>query len=130
MNTGKTLFAQIIDFLPRKTFHRIVARHGGDKGVRSLTCAEQFRAMVFAQLTHRESLRGIEAGLLAQAAKLYHMAWGFANRCIACCLKKAIQPWTTLLRSLALSETGPRWHSMCELLKPHEPRHLRSCLKK
>ncbi len=75
MNTGKTLFAQIMDFLPWKTFHRIVARHGGDKGVRSLTCAEQFRAMAFAQLTYRESLRDIEACLLAQAAKLYHMGF-------------------------------------------------------
>ena len=78
MNTGKTLFAQIMDFLPWKTFHRIVARHGGDKGVRALTCAEQFRAMAFAQLTYRESLRDIEACLLAQAAKLYHM--GFRER--------------------------------------------------
>ncbi len=75
MNTGKTLFAQAMDFLPWKTFHRIVARHGGDKGVRALTCAEQFRAMAFAQLTYRESLRDIEACLLAQAAKLYHMGF-------------------------------------------------------
>ena len=75
MNTGKTLFAQVMDFLPWKTFHRIVARHGGDKGVRALTCAEQFRAMAFAQLTYRESLRDIEACLLAQAAKLYHMGF-------------------------------------------------------
>ncbi len=75
MNTGKTLFAQIMDFLPWKTFHRIVARHGGDKGVRALTCAEQFRAMAFAQLTYRESLRDIEACLQAQAAKLYHMGF-------------------------------------------------------
>jgi len=75
MNTGKTLFAQIMDFLPWKTFHRIVARHGGDKGARTLTCAEQFRAMAFAQLTYRESLRDIEACLLAQAAKLYHMGF-------------------------------------------------------
>ena len=72
MNTGKTLFAQIMDFLPWKTFHRIVARHGGDKGVRTLTCAEQFRAMAFAQLTYRESLRDIEACRQAQAATLYH----------------------------------------------------------
>ena len=75
MNTGKTLFAQIMDFLPWKTFHRIVARYGGDKGVRTLTCAEQFRAMAFAQLTYRESLRDIEACLSAQAAKLYHMGF-------------------------------------------------------
>jgi transposase len=64
-----------MDFLPWKTFHRIVARHGGDKGVRTLTCAEQFRAMAFAQLTYRESLRDIEACLQAQAAKLYHMGF-------------------------------------------------------
>jgi transposase len=75
MNLGKTLFAQVMDFLPWKTFHRIVARHGGDKGVRTLTCAEQFRAMAFAQLTCRESLRDIEVCLLAQAAKLYHMGF-------------------------------------------------------
>ena len=75
MNTGKTLFARSRDFLPWKTFHRIVARHGGDKGVRTLTCAEQFRAMTFAQLTYRESLRDIEACLLAQTANLYHMGF-------------------------------------------------------
>ncbi len=48
---------------------------GGDKGVRKLTCTEQFRAMAFAQLTYRESLRDIEACLQAQAAKLYHMGF-------------------------------------------------------
>ena len=75
MNTGKTLFAQIMDFLPWKTFHQIVARHGGDKGVRALTCAEQFRATAFPQLTSRESLRDVKAFLHAQAAKLYHMGF-------------------------------------------------------
>ena len=75
MNLGKTLFAQLMDFLPWKTFHRIVARHGGDKGVRTLSCAEQYRAMAFAQLTYRESLRDIEVCLQAQAEKLYHMGF-------------------------------------------------------
>jgi len=73
MNTGKMLFAQIMDFLPWKTFHRIVARYDGDYRVRTLPCAEQFRVLVFAQMTYRESLRDIEACLSAQAAKLYHM---------------------------------------------------------
>ena len=73
MNVGKTLFAQVLDFLPWSTFHRIVGRYGGDHRVRTLTCSEQFRCMAFAQLTYRESLRDIEACLLAQAAKLYHM---------------------------------------------------------
>jgi len=73
MNTGKTLFAQLIDFLPWKTFHRIVARYDGDYRIRTLPCSEHFRILAFAQLTYRESLRDIEACLSAQAAKLYHM---------------------------------------------------------
>ena len=73
MNTGKTLFAQLMDFLPWTTFARYVQRYGGDRGVRTLPCAEQFRVMAFAQLTYRESLRDIEVCLSAQAGKLYHM---------------------------------------------------------
>jgi len=73
MNIGKTLFAQLMDFLPWKTFHRIVDRRDGDRYVKSMTCADQFRVMAFAQLTYRESLRDIEVCLSAQVAKLYHM---------------------------------------------------------
>lgn len=73
MNIGKTLFAQLMDFLPWSTFARYVKRYGGDRGIRTLPCAEQFRVMAFAQLTYRESLRDIEACLTAQAGKLYHM---------------------------------------------------------
>ena len=75
MNTGKTLFAQLMDFLPWSTFNRIVARYDGDSAVRTLPCAAQFRAMAFAQLTYRESLRDIEACLSAQSAKLYSMGF-------------------------------------------------------
>ena len=75
MNIGKTLFAQLMDFLPWTTFARYVARYEGDKGVRTLTCAEQFRIMAFAQLTYRESLRDIEVCLSAQAGKLYPMGF-------------------------------------------------------
>ncbi len=76
MYTGKTLFAQIMDFLPWKTFHRLVSRYDGDHRIRTLPCAEHFRALAFAQLTYRESLRDIEACLSAQSAKLYHMGIG------------------------------------------------------
>jgi transposase len=72
MYVGQTLFAQLMEFVPWTTFTRLVERYGGDHRVRTLTCAEQFRAMAFAQLTYRESLRDIETCLLAQAAKLYH----------------------------------------------------------
>ena len=76
MYIGKTLFAQVMDFLPWKTFHRLVARYAGDHRIRTLSCAEQFRIMAFAQLTYRESLRDIEACLSAQTSKLYHMGIG------------------------------------------------------
>ena len=75
MNAGKLLFAQLMDFLPWTSFARSVARYGGDRKVRSLTCAEQFRAMAFAQLTYRESLRDIEACLNSQPSKLYPMGF-------------------------------------------------------
>ena len=73
MNVGKTLFAQVMEYVPWKTFGRIVGRHGGDAGVRTLNCADVFRVMAFAQLTWRESLRDIEVCLAANQAKLFHM---------------------------------------------------------
>jgi Domain of unknown function (DUF4372)/Transposase DDE domain len=75
MDTGRTLFAQLMDFLPWSTFARLVVRYDGDHRVRSLNCAEQYRAMAFAQLTYRESLRDIETCLSAQTAKLYRMGF-------------------------------------------------------
>ena len=59
MHVGKTLFAQVMTFVPWKTFGRIITRHQGDAGVRTLGCADVFRVMAFAQLTWRESLRDI-----------------------------------------------------------------------
>jgi hypothetical protein len=73
MNVGKTLFAQIMEFVPWTSFGRIVDRYSGNAGVRRMTCAEQFRVMAFAQLTWRESLRDIEVTLAANASKLYAM---------------------------------------------------------
>ena len=73
MNVGKTLFSQLMEFVPWTSFARIVDRYGGNTRVRSFNCAEQFRVMAFAQLTWRESLRDIEAVLGANAGKLYGM---------------------------------------------------------
>jgi hypothetical protein len=75
MNIGKTLFAQVMEFIPWSSFSRIVARYRGDVRVRSLSAAEHFRAMAFAQLTWRESLRDIEASLGANPSKLYGMGF-------------------------------------------------------
>jgi hypothetical protein len=75
VNTGKTLFAQLMEFVPWDTFRRTVARYGGDHRARTLSCAEQYRAMAFAQLTYRESLRDIETCLSVQPSKLYGMGF-------------------------------------------------------
>jgi len=73
MNVGKTLFAQVMEFVPWKNFSRIISRHAGDAGVKTLSCADLFRIMAFSQLTWRESLRDIEVCLTANRAKLFHM---------------------------------------------------------
>jgi len=80
MHVGKTLFAQVMEFVPWTSFSRIVNRYAGNAGARTLSCAEQFRAMAFAQLTWRESLRDIEVSLSANAAKLYAMGFRSAVR--------------------------------------------------
>jgi hypothetical protein len=67
MYVDKTLFAQIMEFVPWTSFAHVVHGHDGNSGVRTLSCAEQFRAMAFAQLTWRESLRDIETSLSANA---------------------------------------------------------------
>ncbi len=78
MNVGKTLFAQVMEYVPWKTFGRIIERHGGDAGVRTLDCADLFRVMAFSQLTWRESLRDIESCLASNPSKLFHMGLGGA----------------------------------------------------
>jgi Transposase DDE domain/Domain of unknown function (DUF4372) len=73
MYSGRTLFSQVMDFVPWTSFDRIVVKYGGDIGVRTLRCTEHFRVMAFAQVTYRESLRDIEACLGSQPSKLYGM---------------------------------------------------------
>lgn len=73
MNTGRTVFAQLMDFLPSHEFRKCVQRYHGNYKVQSFLCLDQFLCMAFAQLTYRESLRDIEACLRAVEPKLYHM---------------------------------------------------------
>ena len=73
MNTGKTVFSQIMSFLPLDEFRKCVQRYRGNFKVRQFSCFDQFLCMAFAQLTYRESLRDIEACLRSMSNKLYHM---------------------------------------------------------
>src|SRR5271169_69235 len=78
MNTGRTVFAELIAHLSHIEFQKCVARYDGDRHHRSLSCWDQFLTMAFAQFTYRESLRDIEACLQSMSGKLYHM--GFRSR--------------------------------------------------
>ncbi len=73
MYAGRTVFSQIMDFIPRQVFNRCVARYHGNHKVQTFTCQEQFRCMAFAQLTYRHSLRDIEVCLRALSTRLYHI---------------------------------------------------------
>ncbi len=75
MNLGRTVFSQLISFLPDREFRRCVARYDGDRDSRSFSYWDQFLSMSFAQLTYRESLRDIAACLRSLGAKLYHMGF-------------------------------------------------------
>jgi hypothetical protein len=75
MDTGKTIFAQLMDFLPVYEFHKCVQRYNGYYKVKHFSCWNQFLCMAFAQLTYRESLRDIEACLRSAQRKLYHMGF-------------------------------------------------------
>jgi len=78
MNSGRTIFTQLMDFLPIDNFRTSVQRYRGHYKVQNFSCWDQFLCMAFAQLTYRDSLRDIEACLRAQQSKLYHM--GFRSR--------------------------------------------------
>ena len=75
MNTGRTVFSQLMDYLPNYEFQKCVSRYSADYRARNLSCREQFFAMAFAQLTYRESLRDIETCLGSIGSKLYHMGF-------------------------------------------------------
>src|SRR5881396_4398835 len=73
MNQGRTVFSQLVDFLPTYQFQVCVDRYQGNRYVKDFSCWDQFLCLAFAQLTYRESLRDIEACLRAQQSKLYHL---------------------------------------------------------
>lgn len=73
MNHGKTIFSQVVSYIPESKFRRLVAKYGGDSGSRTFSCWDHLLCMIFAQLTYRESLRDIEACLRSLGPKLYHM---------------------------------------------------------
>ncbi len=72
MDADRTVFSQVMDFLPMHEFRKCVRRYQGNRSVKKFSCLDQYLCMAFAQLTYRESLRDIEACLRAMGPKLYH----------------------------------------------------------
>ena len=81
MNPGRTVFSQLLEFLPTYQFQICVDRYQGNRYVKEFSCWDQFLCLAFAQLTDRRSLRDIETCLRAQQPKLYHM--GFRGQFLA-----------------------------------------------
>ena len=78
MNNGRTIFSQLIEYLPNKEFQKCVSRYRGDHYAKKFSCWDQFLSMAFAQLTYRDGLRDIESCLQSVGRKLYHM--GFRSK--------------------------------------------------
>ena len=94
MNTGRTIFSQLMDFLPHDNFHQCVQRYNGNHKIKTFSCFDQYLCMAFAQLTGRESLRDIEACLQTFGSKLYHA--GFRSKQISrntLANANQIRPW-------------------------------------
>ena len=72
MHAGRTVFSQLIDFLPKREFDKCVRRYRGNYKTRTFSCFDQYLCMAFAQITYRQSLRDIETCLRAIQPKLYH----------------------------------------------------------
>ncbi len=76
MNKEKYVFAQLISFLNEDKFRRIVRKYNGDKYVKHFTCWNQLLALMFGQLSNRESLRDLIVALDAHHSKCYHLGMG------------------------------------------------------
>ena len=76
MHKDPYIFAQLVKFLDRSKFNRIVTKYEGDKYIKSYTCWNQLLTMLFGQLSNRESLRDLIVAMEAHAGKLYHLGIG------------------------------------------------------
>jgi len=80
MNVGKTVFSQLMEFLPQYEFQKCGERYQGNYKIQPFSCWDQFRCRAFAQLTYRESLRDLQVCLRGNQQKLYHTIWGRDQR--------------------------------------------------
>jgi len=117
MNHGRTVFAQLIGFLPDRDFRRCVARYDGDSRLREFSCWDQYLTMAFAQLTYRESLRDIEACLRSTSGKLYHVGFRAGWRAPHWADANESRDWRIYadFTQILIGIAWPRGHSFAEV---------------
>ena len=76
MNKNKYVFAQLVEFLDKDKFRHLVDKYNGNRYVKSFTCWNQLLALMFGQLSNRESLRDVVVALEAHHTKCYHLGIG------------------------------------------------------
>jgi hypothetical protein len=75
MHSGKTVFKQLLQFLPRYEFNLCVSRYHGEHRVKKFSTYNQFLCLAYAQMAGRDSLRDIETCLNSHQEKLYHIGF-------------------------------------------------------
>ena len=99
MNTGKYIFAQLIEFLPQRIFDRIVMKYEGNKYVKHFTCWNQLLVMMFGQLSNRDSLRDLTSIISAHSNKAYHLGFQIYSAITAYCMVAIVEHDLKLHRS-------------------------------
>jgi Transposase DDE domain/Domain of unknown function (DUF4372) len=101
MHIGSHIFAQLVEYIPRRAFSSYVATHKGDRYAKSMTCRDQFLVMLFGQLSYRESLRDTVTCLLAHTHKLHHLGFGSVMTLSTCARANERRSWK-IYRDLVL----------------------------
>jgi hypothetical protein len=102
MHIGTYVFAQVVEYLPRHGFDRLVQRHRGERYTKRLSCRDQLLALVFGQLSYRESLRDVTLCLETHRAKLYHLGFRSLPQLSALARANEKRSWK-IFRDLCLS---------------------------
>ena len=105
MHIGSYIFAQFVEYIPRRTFDTCTDTYKGNRYAKKITCRDQFLVMLFGQLSYRESLRDSITCLRAHTAKLYHLGFGGTPKLATMSYANERRNWR-IYRDLALKLSG------------------------
>ena len=75
MNQGKFVFSQVVEYIPRYQFDKLVKQYQGDWHAKNLSSYSHLLHLLFGQLTGCDSLRDICLCLEAHNKTLYHLGF-------------------------------------------------------